>query len=476
MNSLDLYEYTVPTPPPEPSSNLEASSSSLESSARTITQPSLNEEVTQVIGQLGKFWGGFRKQSQTALESARKDLGNVVMQAQKELGKLGALPNAPSAAPATSEPETSTENPTVAEDAPEGHSPVQAEASSSSTSSSFLSRLQSSLPPNLTPATLSSTLQRHLPQHLQQGLNLENATADFAQLRTTLAENIQRVQQGTTVQQAEKLAEQYMQKSEALFKEAGEFLKEAVKVIPPEEENDPGVVWDGTDVWPMPATGSKKGKARESEVIFSTTSHGRRVEALIRKLRTKPDGIKANPTSEDIVDSWNKWFMQEVEEKGGFESESWKAKVEATLNGEDGNELIELRNTLVPSELDEETFWTRYFFRVHQIEREEERRKALLEGARQEGDEDDFTWEDDEDEENPTPVVTPESKSVKDSTETSTLKGKNKESLTVPSSRTHSPRESEDSYDVVSSASVSGNVSSTGGSKVKGEDEDSDWE
>ena len=25
-------------------------------------QPSLNEEVNEVIGQLGRFWGGFRKQ------------------------------------------------------------------------------------------------------------------------------------------------------------------------------------------------------------------------------------------------------------------------------------------------------------------------------------------------------------------------------------------------------------------------------
>lgn len=25
-----------------------------------------------------------------------------------------------------------------------------------------------------------------------------------------------------------------------------------------------------------------------------------------------------------------------------------------------------------------DTFWTRYFFRVHQVEREEERRKALI--------------------------------------------------------------------------------------------------
>ena len=34
----------------------------------------------------------------------------------------------------------------------------------------------------------------------------------------------------------------------------------------------------------------------------------------------------------------------------------------------------------VPSEMAEEVFWTRYFFRVYQIEREAERRRALLQG------------------------------------------------------------------------------------------------
>ena len=44
MNFLDTYEITGSnTPPRQP-------------------EQSLNEEVTQVIGQLGRFWGGFRKQ------------------------------------------------------------------------------------------------------------------------------------------------------------------------------------------------------------------------------------------------------------------------------------------------------------------------------------------------------------------------------------------------------------------------------
>jgi hypothetical protein len=35
---------------------------------------------------------------------------------------------------------------------------------------------------------------------------------------------------------------------------------------------------------------------------------------------------------------------------------------------------------LVPSELTEQEFWQRFFFRAHQIKEEEEKRKALLQG------------------------------------------------------------------------------------------------
>lgn len=47
MNFLDAYDITEPTETP-----------------RTTEGPetSLNEEVTQVVGQLSRFWGGFRKQ------------------------------------------------------------------------------------------------------------------------------------------------------------------------------------------------------------------------------------------------------------------------------------------------------------------------------------------------------------------------------------------------------------------------------
>jgi hypothetical protein len=34
----------------------------------------------------------------------------------------------------------------------------------------------------------------------------------------------------------------------------------------------------------------------------------------------------------------------------------------------------------VPGELSEDVFWTHYFFRVHQINQEDEQRKAVLSG------------------------------------------------------------------------------------------------
>lgn len=48
MNYLDTYDITgTGATTPQPNSQPEQS---------------LNEEVSQVIGQLGRFWGGFRKQ------------------------------------------------------------------------------------------------------------------------------------------------------------------------------------------------------------------------------------------------------------------------------------------------------------------------------------------------------------------------------------------------------------------------------
>jgi hypothetical protein len=46
MNFIDAYDVTGPSVTP----------------VREGPEPTLNEEVTQVVGQLSRFWGGFRKQ------------------------------------------------------------------------------------------------------------------------------------------------------------------------------------------------------------------------------------------------------------------------------------------------------------------------------------------------------------------------------------------------------------------------------
>jgi hypothetical protein len=63
MNFLDTYDITT---------------NSGGSSTPPANQPqqSLNEEVNQVIGQLGRFWGGFRKQARFAHSSAQTSVFN----------------------------------------------------------------------------------------------------------------------------------------------------------------------------------------------------------------------------------------------------------------------------------------------------------------------------------------------------------------------------------------------------------------
>lgn len=144
---------------------------------------------------------------------------------------------------------------------------------------------------------------------------------------------------------------------------------------------------------------------------------------------------------------------------------------------------------LVPSELSKDVFWKRYFFRVHQIQTEEEKRKALLQGMLllvlflrsvlthyitvTTENEEDFSWEDDE---------------VEDGAATAVPKNaETEEKPSAPASQVNtantSPRRSsEESYDVVSgNVSVSGEREDEDEEKQKEKptaesDVDSDWE
>jgi len=480
---MNFFDYDLPrtATPPQSSGN--------------EPEQSLNDEVQQVVGQLGKLWGGFRKQSQAAFVAARKDFGSVVAQAQKELGSLASdsstlvqTPHAESSGAAdgqeaaSSSKETQPEEQTsVGDGDPQPSTSSPTPVASVSPFQSLLSRVQATLPPNI-----STALQNNIPDSLREG----HLNVDFAQLKSTLSAEFQRVQGVTRAQ-----AEEYVHKSEALFKDAGEFFKDAVKVVPPEEADagNAGVMWDGLDIWTLPSTSNAsakgKGKRKEIDLLVKARAARTRAETLLRQLKRDRTLLMTDPESVDSTRSVYELFVKnDVESKeGGIMGAFWAERMKSDLedDSEEGLSLIAMKDELVPSSLDEETFRKRYFFRVHQIEEDEKKRKALLAGA-SESDED-FSWEDD-DEESSTPPASYESVDILTASETKSSAPPRVSSDTIladsksyPSSLVTTPSNtsprgsSEGSYDVVSNASVSAGPE-TRKAEEDDDDADSDWE
>ncbi|KAJ7924957.1 hypothetical protein B0H13DRAFT_1976871, partial [Mycena leptocephala] len=328
-NFLDPYDLTSGTPPQQ-------------------SQQSLNEEVSQVMGQLGRFWGDFRKQSQTALETARKDIGGVVTQAQQEFTKLTAeTPKSPADSAETTPTESGEESAT-----PRTASPSAQDTPSSSGVQTLFTRLQSALPPNIV-----STVQSHIPETLRDA----SGNIDLAQMRTTLTAEFQRVQ-GVTLAQAE----EYVHKSEALLKEAmkeaGEVFRDAVKVVPPEEAQSSGgsgnLIWDGADMWMLPfdssdASAKGKEKAGRQSTADTQLAVATRAESLLKRLKHDPEIIKHDPEADAATkEFYGQWL--ETAMKDGIESEEWTAKIATVLNeSADGQGLKANQDALVPAEMTE---------------------------------------------------------------------------------------------------------------------------
>ncbi|EIN11250.1 hypothetical protein PUNSTDRAFT_50311 [Punctularia strigosozonata HHB-11173 SS5] len=378
----------------------------------------LNEEVSQLASNLTGFWKGFVKQSSAALQTGLQEVAQQAKDARKELnwiatGSLeeGATASGSSAttekekeatsAP-TSDPAAASSQEEDKENEKDPNAPsTDPPTSPTSASFNFLSKLQSSIPPSLV-----STVQNALPDSVKQHA-AHPGSVDFAALRTTLSSEFQRVAGVTRAQ-----AEEYVHRSEGLIREAvkhgGDLLKDAVKVVPPDPNlpsgtANTGVVWDGTDVWAFDAlpviapssssssTSSGKGKEKvpalsSVQVQDAQKAVATRAEALLKRLRHDPEILKADPDADaSLQDMYPTWIAREVVAKdGGINGVEWAARIEEALgDGTDGKALQATYNALVPAKMTRETFWTRYFFRVYQIQREEARRKALLEGTHQ---------------------------------------------------------------------------------------------
>ncbi|KAJ1304768.1 hypothetical protein OPQ81_005905 [Rhizoctonia solani] len=535
-NLPELFDIADQLQEDERRASVDQPSSSRSETAPARPQQTLGEEVNEVIGQLGRFWGGFQKQSQAAFRNATKDLGSVVEAARKEASWLGNTTTAQRAAPTTSETASkpadtsSTESPApividtkgkekeVEDDTAtiKSSSPTTGTAPASSTGGTFFSRLQANLPPQFAPAAITATLQGQLT----------TAQAQADALRTSLAANIHRIQQEGNVPisfaQAEKLAGEYIHRSEELLKGAGAFLKDAVHIIPAEGSvSTQGVVWDGSDIWMMPSPLASGTPAPEAAASGRTPlTHA---EALLKRLKSDPEVLRVDPGATSAKERYERYLT-------GVDTNDtqWTARIREVIadTSEDSDALLTTKEKLVPETISEDEFWKRYFFRVQQINEDEEKRKIILEAPTQS--EDDFSWEDDDKpsspiaNEKPNTAQPPSSTTqglppTHRSTSTSTLKTSANDLVppsdsaieptatltpTGPGSRSASqilvshsgvstsntsPRESESSFDVVSASSsvaavnvdtsdkkvVSGDKTTT---EKKDDSDDSDWE
>lgn len=282
------------------------------------------------------------QQSEAVLATARRDLGQVVTQAQREIEKLSTAETQPN----TSEAEEdegeggvgeSVDTPSADTTRPASTEP--GEPSVSASAHSIFARLQSTIPPNIV-----SAVQAQLPDSLRNAQHI-----DLGQLRSTLSSEFYRVQGVTRAQ-----AEEYVHKSEALLREAmreaGDILQNAVKVVPPEEgSTDAPIAWDGSDIWMLPglaagadgpmAAGSAKGKGREVDPGPSgrpsedaRQAVATRAESLLKQLRSNPEIIKLDPavdTSQDVYLTW----ADAIEASGqGFGTKVWGERIAAALS------------------------------------------------------------------------------------------------------------------------------------------------
>lgn len=189
----------------------------------------------------------------------------------------------------------------------------------------FLSRIQENLPPQLAPDNLSQTFQ-NIQKQIQPAIaGASNAAShvaaqaasqmDIQQIQRNLAAGVQRVQ------------------------EAGDYLKDAVRVLPPDQQGAPNMSWDGSDVWAYPSpigTTGWGGSSKEVEPRRSgdATAYAKvkRADALLARLKYDPEMILLDPSSDPVVkERYATFVSKEIATKGGLQGEVWSKEISNAL-------------------------------------------------------------------------------------------------------------------------------------------------
>jgi hypothetical protein len=257
---------------------------------------------------------------QTAIQSARKDLGDYVSQAQKGLNKqLSTTVTASSSAPASDtdaqssiasssrdiidlttadnegSPSSSTSASTATLADPQQHQPQRPDqAQQPPNAQTLFTRLQSTLPPDLL-----SSLRETIPDSVRD-----------AQGRRELAQVAQARVQGAAA------------RGEELLRGASVFLREAVRVVPPEEaaSSSPAEAHEGT------------AELAASPPVGVSSAPATRRGALLRALREYPSILRVDPAKEERSAALFASWVETV----GAEASRDESHREAELGAEDG--------------------------------------------------------------------------------------------------------------------------------------------
>ncbi|TXT05056.1 hypothetical protein VHUM_03876 [Vanrija humicola] len=438
---------------------------------------SLEEEVGQVMKGLGSFWGGLKAKSWSTYTTLKEDAEKTLGQLQEEAKQLS---NTNVEIVRKDEAEWEAEQ---AEEKEKKRIKAEVERAQKEAEAAVKDKgkgkeVDAPASPTRTTAILDrlSTSTTQFQSSFQTTINntlaaakANPALADPAALRAKLAENLHlssaRENLSLSFQQAEKMAEEYLKKGGALVKDVqtkGEqWVEENVKLVAPPDEGQTFVSmggWDGGDFYSF-STSSPTAAESESRTprpsLSSAAMAGSRKEALLRRLREDKELLMVDPAGDAETQERRDEFATWVADK-------WPAAQTAGREEEEGH-VGAIRMALVPEVLSDEQFWQRYLFHRDMIEAADTKRKLLLQASQEQESTDDFNWDDDDDEDDKAAAAAEPAPAAKAAAAPAAPAA----AAAGKSSASTSPRDSEESFDVVSDQKTA---------TATEDDDDSDWE
>jgi hypothetical protein len=250
------------------------------------------------------------KKGEDAIQAARKDLGDYVSQAQQGLNKQFPTLSLSSPAPASSDTDAHSPDTSSSHDLAD----VAATDGEGSTSSSTSASTASLLEPQRQQQQEGLAAQTSTAQHQTLFTRLQSSfSPDFVtSLRDTIPDSVRQAQGRMDL--AQQVAQARMQdaatRGEELLRGASIFLRDAVRVVPPEQGNTSSSTPTSAPT-PPAHEGTVTPRAEASTSAVTTTAPpATRRDALLHSLRANPAILRVDPAGEErsgnLFLSWTK--------------------------------------------------------------------------------------------------------------------------------------------------------------------------